>query len=198
MLSNLNFVRYWEGVLTEPRTEMRHNNFTVKQVHFIDHTHTPREHLTLKIEMSCCSLKMLEKNERESAQLLWLYTWELTNWLIDFQELESMLGTKFPWNGAGSFKLHPDSFLQDAVGVRTPPGHGNLHPDVHGRAHEGLHALPRHPDRPGGHPQGRSRRMALRPPDQASQQTWCWSTRVHHPENSSHSGSCQVRTKWFF
>ena len=44
--------------------------------------------------MRCCSLKMVEKNESESAQLVCLYS-QFPNWLIHFQELESMLGTKF-------------------------------------------------------------------------------------------------------
>ena len=50
--------------------------------------------------MRCCSLKMLEKNVRDSAQLLYLYS-QFPNWLIHFQELESILGTKFLQKGLG-------------------------------------------------------------------------------------------------
>ena len=44
--------------------QMRPNHLTVKQEHFIK-KHTNVKHLTLTREMRCCSLKMLEKNERE-------------------------------------------------------------------------------------------------------------------------------------
>ena len=65
--------------------------------------------------MRCCSLMMVEKNERErkkerdKTQLLCLYR-QFPNWLIHFQELDIMLGTKFLQKGAGSFNLQqPDS-----------------------------------------------------------------------------------------
>ena len=74
--------------------ELRHNHLAVNQVHFTDHTHTHVKHSTRTREMRCCSLKMVEKNESESAQLVCLYS-QFPNWLIHFQELESMLGTKF-------------------------------------------------------------------------------------------------------
>ena len=45
-----------------------------------------------------------EEWERESTKLLCLYS-HFPNWLIHFQELESMLGTKFLQKGAGSFRL---------------------------------------------------------------------------------------------
>ena len=44
----------------------------------------------------------LEKNERESTKLLCFYS-QSQDWLIHFQELDIMLGTKFLQKGAGSF-----------------------------------------------------------------------------------------------
>ena len=55
--------------------------------------------------MRCCSLMMLEKNERESTKLLCLYS-QYPNWMIHFQELDTKLGTKFLQKGAGSFRDH--------------------------------------------------------------------------------------------
>ena len=60
--------------------------------------------------MRCCSLKMTEKIERESTQLLCSYS-QFPNWLTRFQELERMLGTKFlqksPPNFCRLFRLRP-------------------------------------------------------------------------------------------
>ena len=47
---------------------------------------------------------MLEKNEKESTQLLYLYS-QFQNWLIHFQELYNMIGTKFLQKGTGSFRM---------------------------------------------------------------------------------------------
>ena len=41
---------------------------------------------------------MVQKNESESSQLFCLYS-KVPNWLIHFQKLESLLGTKFLQNG---------------------------------------------------------------------------------------------------
>ena len=50
--------------------------------------------------MRLCSLKKLEKNERDRVhKLLCFLNGELTKWLILFQELESRLGTKFLQKG---------------------------------------------------------------------------------------------------
>ena len=54
--------------------------------------------------MRCCSLKMAEKNDRESTQLPCLYS-RFPDWLIPFQKLLCMLGTKFLQEGVGSFKV---------------------------------------------------------------------------------------------
>ena len=48
--------------------------------------------------MRCCNLKMLEKNERQSTQLLCLYR-QFPSWLVNFQELETMLKAKFLLKG---------------------------------------------------------------------------------------------------
>ena len=55
---------------------------------------------------------MLVKNEWESTQLLCLYS-QFPDWLIHFQELDIMLGTK----GDGSFteKIVSQVFLSDPV-----------------------------------------------------------------------------------
>ena len=83
-------VWYIGEVLTEPNETQPFHSKT--SAFYWSHTHV--KHSTRTREMRCCSLKMVEKNESECAQLLFLYS-QFPNWLIHFQELESILGTKF-------------------------------------------------------------------------------------------------------
>ena len=75
---------------------------------------------------------MLEKTERESTKLLCLYS-QFPNWLIHFQELDSMLGTKFLQKGAGSFILctHVAAIVWGSVFMewRAGPNYSLLHFD---------------------------------------------------------------------
>ena len=89
-----------ERVLPVPG--MRHNHFTVKPVYYKN-----KPLITLTGETRCRNLRDWRRMREGAHKLLRYSSCQVTNWLIHFQELNAMLGTRFLQKGTWCFRNKP-------------------------------------------------------------------------------------------